>query len=132
MKLKHVSTILLSAVAVLVTATGCVKNKEAEATSKIEKAVSAIKLPEKLNATTTMVGCYYQDKTLTFRNEVEAGTLERINADSLKSSTLDRLRNGLFPRELTSALIESKSSVRYIYVCNSDSIMFSFTPDELK
>ncbi len=106
--------------------------KDLDLEEQIEEAVKNMKLPRKINDNTTLVGCTYKDKVLTYRNEVSTQVLAGINADSLKDSTLRRLRSESMPAKLTKALIKTESSVRYIYVAGNDSIMFEYPCDELK
>lgn len=95
------------------------------------KATSELQLPAKLNDATTLTACYYRDKVLTFRNETTADSLSLVNADSLRSVTLDRLRNGLYPQSLIRKVREAEASIRYIYVSGNDSIMFSYSTADL-
>lgn len=72
----------------------------------------------------------YQDKTLTYRYNVESSVYSRINPDSLKAKTLRELQS-VGNRNLVKTLTDAKATVKYVYVCDKDSITFGFQPAEL-
>ena len=125
--------ILISLVCLFALLSGsCKRNKAATAEENINKDIAGLTFPQKINPTTTLTACYYRDKTLTFRNETSADTLAQINVDSLRKVTLHNLRTGLFPRQLILNVIDAGASIQYIYAHDKDSVMFSYTTEELK
>lgn len=111
---------------------GCKKNESDKADKRIVEAVSKLKLPQKLNSVTTLTDCSYGDKMLTYRLETTSDTLASMNVDSRRAVTLENLRTGLLPQNLIANLVSAGASVRYIYVCGKDSVLFTFAPEELK
>lgn len=69
---------------------------------------------------------------LSFRIEVSQDQIQAINTDSLKSQTINSLKTGLFPRQLMENIINADATVRYVYVCDQDSISIPITAAELK
>lgn len=69
----------------------------------------------------------YKAKTLTYRYTVAPETYTRINPDSLKAKTLGEL-SSVTNHKLVKTLTEANANVQYVYVCDSDSIAFTFKP----
>ena len=109
----------------------CKKDKAEIASQQLAAAVEKIQLPKELNSSTTLTECYYSDKTLTFRCEVDKKAFQKIEADKAKNKTLGQLSTGLFPRNLVNHVIDADASIRYIFVNDNDSVTFLFTADEL-
>ncbi len=129
---RYIFSILLATMIATVMLTGCKKDKASQADKNIQDAVANVELPHKLNDATTVTAIYYKDKILTFRNETPSDTLAALNVDSMRSITLHKLRTGLFPRNLINNVVAAGASIRYIYVADSDSVMFSFSSEEFK
>jgi len=129
---RYIFSILLATMIATVMLTGCKKDKASQADQNIQDAVANVELPHKLNDATTVTAIYYKDKILTFRNETPSDTLAALNVDSMRSITLHKLRTGLFPRNLINNVVAAGASIRYIYVADSDSVMFSFSSEEFK
>lgn len=111
----------------------CKKDEAQEADTRIEKAVTGLSLPQKLNdGVTTLTDCYYSDKVLVFRNEVPKEKLAALDVDASRTKTLENLKGGLLPRNLVQNLIKADASVKYIMVCGNDSVSYTFTAAELK
>lgn len=110
----------------------CRKDESKEIDRQLSSAVAGLTFPQKLNDNTTLVGCTYADKVLTFRCEVDKSQFAAMDADAKRAETLDKLRTGLFPRNLIRNVVKAKASIRYIYVNDKDSVMFSFSPDDLR
>lgn len=121
---------LLLACLTAATMSGCKNIQRKNAEKQIIELTKQMTLPIKLNDATKLTECYYSDKTLTYRNETSADTLAAINVDSLRKTTLNNLKTN--SRKLISSVVKADAKIRYIYVNNTDSIMFTFDPDELK
>lgn len=127
---KYVIFCLLAAFMAVFTLSGCKKSHGKDAEKRIEELTKEMKLPMKLNDATTLTKCYYADKTLTYCNETSADTLAAINVDSLKQVTLRGLKAN--SQKLVSSIVKAKAQIRYMYISDSDTIMFTFSPDDLK
>jgi hypothetical protein len=110
---------------------GCKENEEEIAVKNLQESVNKIKLPQKINESTVLTGCYYENRLFTYRYEVPKDTLSLIGKDSLQNRTLDNLKTNLFSQKLVRNLIKAKSNLRYIYTCDTDSIVYTFTPSDL-
>lgn len=123
--------LLVSAIAAF-TFAACSKDRAAEADVRITRAVSGLTFPQELKDGSKLVGVDYGDKRLSFRIEVEKAAFKAIDNDKTRANTLERLRTGLFPRNLIENVIAAGAGVRYVYICGEDSIEYSYSPDELK
>lgn len=112
--------------------TGCIRSEKSKADTRISEAVAKLKLPQKLNNITTLTKCSYSDKMLIYCLETTSDTLTSMDVDARRALTLENLRTGLLPQNLISNLVAAEASVRYIYVCDKDTVSFTFSPDELK
>lgn len=110
----------------------CKKDKSKEIDRQLSAAVSGLTFPQKLNDNTTLIGCTYADKVLKFRCEVNKDQYSAMNADSKRAETLEKLRTGLFPRNLIKNVVKANASITYVYKCDNDSMMFTFSPADLK
>ena len=54
-----------------------------------------------------------------------------MDVDKKREDTLDKLKTGLFPRNLIRNVANAGASIRYIYVNGGDSVMFSYAPEDL-
>lgn len=126
-KFMMMTVILLSFVMV-----GCSGRDSEKADKRISEGVAKLKLPQKLNSVTTLTECSYKDKMLTYCLETTSDTLASMDVDARRAATLDNLRTGLLPQNLIANLVEAKASVRYIYMCGKDTVLFTFSPEELK
>lgn len=124
--------LVMAILALSVSMTSCKKNESDKADKRITEAVSKLKLPQMLNSVTTLTECYYGEKMLTYRLETTSDTLASMNVDARRAVTLENLRTGLLPQNLIANLVKAGASVRYIYVCGKDSVLFTFSPEELK
>lgn len=134
---KLVSFLLLAVVILSAGLTGCStdkKDKEEKNSPEksIEKAVSDLKFPQELRDGTKLTNLTYNDNTLTFYIEMEPSRMEKLDADSARIKTLENLRTGLYPKPLINTVIKANSQIRYIYKSGNDSIMFTFSADQLK
>lgn len=108
------------------------KDKTAVYDEKIESLVSGLTFPQKLNDNSSLTACYYKDKLLTYRVEIDKDKLASMKVEEKRTETLDKLRTGLLPRALVQNLVKAEASLQYIYVNGTDSVGFVFTPEELK
>lgn len=108
---------------------GCKKSSGKEAEKKIIELTKQMELPVNINDATKLTECRYSDKILTYSNETSV-EIPNINVDSLKQRTLDNLKTK--SQKLVSNIIKANASIRYIYINNSDTIMFTFSADDLK
>lgn len=110
----------------------CKKDKGVVADKHLTEAVQGLTFPQTLNDGTKLTNCYYKEKVLTFRCELDKDKLSKMDVEQYRANTLERLKTGLFPRNLIKNVTDAGASIRYIYVNENDSVMFSFTSDELK
>lgn len=110
--------------------TSC-RGKMGKADRNIEKAVNGLTFPQKLNDGSELTDCTYADKILTFTCEVDKKTFKQISKDGYKEKTLDRLKSGLYPRNLIDNVVAAGASIEYIFTNGDDSVEFIFTPEEL-
>lgn len=122
--------LVLSALLLLVGMTGCKKDSSADKWLSEAATSASMTLPSKINDNMTIVKIGYADKILSYVSEVDSLTFTRINADSLKKTTLVNLRNGM-NGEMLEKIQNAKASVRYVYVNGTDTVMFQFAPEEL-
>ena len=132
MKKSLSSLILLLAVVLAGAFTGCKQSPAEQADAMLAEMAGKVAVPVKINENTTLTACYYADKMLTYRNETTPKVLADINVDSLKNLTLERLTTNLNSQKLCAKIVEIGGKVRYIYVAESDSIMFTFSADDLR
>ena len=134
MKAKYsVMVLVMAFIAAVTVLPSCVnKDKTAVYDEKIEKLVSGLTFPQKLNDNSSLTACYYKDKMLTYRVEIDKDKLAKMKVEEKREDTLDKLRTGLLPRALVQNLVKAEASLQYIYVNDKDSVGFIFTPEELK
>lgn len=125
-------SLLLVLVVSLVGFSACKKDKSKVADQRLTEVVKGLAFPQELKDNSTLVGCTYSDKTLTFRVEMDKDKLADLDVNKQRETTLEQLRTGLFPSNLIKNVVDAGASIRYIYVSGNDSVMFSFGPDELK
>lgn len=133
--MKKIFSILLTMVVAMtftMSLQSCKKDPAKIADENIRKSVSTLVFPQDLKETGKLVGLDYTDKVLTFRIEIDQDKLRSMNVDTVRSQTLRSLKTGLFRRNLIDNVNKAGASVKYIYVNDSDSVSFSFTPEELK
>lgn len=123
---------LVVAMAFTMSLQSCKKDPAKIADENIRKSVSTLVFPQDLKETGKLVGLDYTDKVLTFRIEIDQDKLRSMNVDTVRSQTLRSLKTGLFRRNLIDNVNKAGASVKYIYINDSDSVSFSFTPEELK
>ena len=112
-------------------AVSCKKDPAKEIDKQLTQAIAGLSFPHKLNDNTTLTDCYYVDKVLTFRCEIDKKALADMDVDKKREDTLDKLKTGLFPRNLIRNVANAGASIRYIYVNGGDSVMFSYAPEDL-
>lgn len=112
-------------------AVSCKKDPAKEIDKQLTQAIAGLSFPQKLNDNTTLTDCYYVDKVLTFRCEIDKKALADMDVDKKREDTLDKLKTGLFPRNLIRNVANAGASIRYIYVNGGDSVMFSYAPEDL-
>lgn len=112
----------------------CGKDRATLADEHLAQAVDALSFPQELKDGSKLVSLAYSDKELGFRIEVSKEKYSRIAADSanFRNETIERLRTGLFPRNLIDNVVAAGASLRYVYVSGEDSVMYSVSTDELK
>lgn len=120
---------ILTACLLAATIAGCKKSSGKEAEKNIIELTKQMELPVNINNATKLTECLYSDKILTYSNETSV-EIPNINVDSLKQRTLDNLKTK--SQKLVSNIIKANASIRYIYINNSDTIMFTFSADDLK
>lgn len=111
---------------------GCKKTQKNDAASQIEKQIKGLTFPQTLKDGSTLTALYYQDGVLTYRMEIDKEKFDRLDTKADREKTINNLRNGLYPRNLTNAIIETDGQIRYIYVNGKDSVAYQITADELK
>jgi len=120
---------ILTACLLAVTIAGCKKSPGKEAEKNIIELTKQMELPVNINDVTKLTECHYSDKILTYCNETSV-EISDINVDSLKLRTQDNLKAK--SQKLVSNIIKADASIRYIYINNSDTLMFTFSADDLK
>lgn len=117
---------------VSVSVASCKKNPQKLAAERLQKSVAGLTFPQELKNGSKLLNLTYSDNVLSFRIEVSQDQIQAINTDSLKSQTINSLKTGLFPRQLMENIINADATVRYVYVCDQDSISIPITAAELK
>lgn len=112
--------------------TSCKNGKIAKADKNIENAVAGLSFPQTLNDGSKLTDCTYIDKVLTFTCDVDKKTFKEVKKDGYKEKTLERLKSGLYPRNLIDNVVAAEASIKYIFTNGDDSVEFTFFPDDLK
>lgn len=112
--------------------TSCSKSPDKVADENIENALKEISLPRTLRDSSVVTDVTYVDKELAFRIEIDKDKFSKVEADTLRKVTLEKLHSGLFPRKLVNYMIQAGASAKYIYVCENDSVMFTFSNEVIK
>lgn len=110
----------------------CNKTNESKEDLDLSLATAGVVVPQKLKDSTTLVACYYREKTVTFRKEIGKDSLARLDINVSKESTLNNLLNDTSSRGFVEKILAADASIRYIYVCDKDSVLFVISPQELK
>ncbi|MBD5294823.1 MAG: hypothetical protein HDS25_00680 [Bacteroides sp.] len=108
---------------------GCRPDPRKLAEEKIAKAVSEVRLPLVYKGI-TVTGMTYEDHTLIIRNQISPDTLAAIDKDVLKERALANLRMNM--GKVLSRLSEADADVQYVYYNDTDSLKFTFTPEDFK
>lgn len=115
-----------------VSLTSCKKDKAQMADKQLTEAVKGLTFPQLLNDGSKLTACYYSNKILTFRCELDKDKFEKVKSEDYREKTLQRLKTGLFPRNLIKNVVQADASLEFIYTDGTDSITYSYTPEELK
>lgn len=108
---------------------GCRPDPRKLAEEKIAKAVSEVRLPLVYKGI-TVTGMTYEDHTLIIRNQISPDTLAAIDKEVLKERALANLRMNM--GKVLSRLSEADADVQYVYYNDTDSLKFTFTPEDFK
>ena len=123
---------LCVALMALMTMTTSCENKEKKADEQLANAIRAIVVPHEIKPGYTVTEVEYANKVLTYEVEVPKKEFKTLKASETKANTLSRLKEGLFPKKLLSTIVDAKASVHYVLKSGSDSIDFTFDPEDFK
>lgn len=110
--------------------------KKEQTPDSISKIVASVKtdkakVPYEVNENTTLIDCYLQENTVTYKYEVKPEVFKAMDADKQKENTLNSLKTNLNSQDMCKDLKAANCSLRYIYTDSKDSIVFTVTPKEL-
>lgn len=108
------------------------KSKTEKAQKALTEFVAGLKFPQQVSDNISIVDCAYKDNVLTIKYDVDKKTYKKINAEKSGPKALARLKSNLVPRSFSQKLVAANASLKCVFVSETDSTSFSFTPDELK
>lgn len=131
--MKKINIIIALLIAVLAPGfVACKKDAAEEAGKSLASAVEKLNLPQELKDGVTLSSCSYADKVLTFVCDVDKAQFKDIDADKSKTGTIDRLKTNILPRNLVEKVKEAGASIKYVFVCDTDTLSYEITSSELQ
>lgn len=108
----------------------CQKDVASEADRALAKTVEKMSVP--VNSSSDLTSISYANKVLTYRYLIPGNKLENINVDALKRKAYNSLTQNVANQKLLSTVIDAKAAIKYVYYNATDSIVFTFTNEDLK